>query len=79
VLGSRHAQLREHIEAWLPGFDQMMSGAIQGSHGLQPEQIIFIDDAPHNVAGGAAVGLHALHFTNPETLRRELVAPGMLE
>jgi hypothetical protein len=32
-----------------------------------------------NVSSGAAVGLHALHFTNPETLRRELVALGMLE
>lgn len=142
LLCRSHPQLREHIEAWLPGFDDMMSGVIQGSvdilaelrargtrvyaltnwssetfpyalkrfeflnwfadiavsgqlklikpdpaiyrhllgrHGLQAEQTIFIDDAPHNVAGGAAVGLHALHFTNPETLRRELVALGMLE
>jgi 2-haloacid dehalogenase len=142
LLCRSHPQLREHIEAWLPGFADMMSGAIQGSvdilaelrargtpvyaltnwsaetfpyalkrfeflswfadiavsgqlklikpdpafyrhllstHGLQPERTIFIDDAPHNVAGGAAVGLHALQFTDPETLRRELVALGMLE
>jgi beta-phosphoglucomutase-like phosphatase (HAD superfamily) len=40
---------------------------------------VLIDDAPHNVAAGAAVGLQALHFTNPKTLRRELVALGMLD
>jgi 2-haloacid dehalogenase len=141
VLCRSHPQLREHIEAWLPGFDDMMSGAIQGTvdilaelrargtpiyaltnwsaetfpcalkrfeflgwfadivvsgklalikpdraifqhlltkHGLLPEQTIFIDDAPHNVAGAAAAGLHGLHFTSPEALRRDLVALGVL-
>lgn len=141
LLCRSHPQLREHIEAWLPGFDDMMSGAIQGTvdilaelrargtplyalsnwsaetfpcalerfeflgwfidivvsgelkvikpepaiyrhllttHGLQPEQTIFIDDAPHNVTAAAALGLHALRFTSPDALRRELVELGML-
>lgn len=142
LLCRSHPQLREHIEAWLPGFDDMMSGAIEGSveilaelrargvplyaltnwsdetfpyalkrfeflgwfkdivvsgklklikpdpaifwhlmttHDLRPERTIFIDDAPHNVEGAAAVGLHALRFTSPDALLRDLVALGLLE
>ncbi|HTU62956.1 MAG TPA: HAD family phosphatase [Polyangiales bacterium] len=141
LLCRSHPQLRAHIEAWLPGFDDMMAGEIQGSvdilaelrargtpiyaltnwsaetfpcalerfeflgwfadivvsgklqlikpdpaiyrhllttHGLQAEQSIFIDDAPHNVAGAAAVGIHALQFTSPDALRQQLVELGML-
>jgi 2-haloacid dehalogenase len=141
LLTRSHPQLREHIEAWLTGFDEMMAGPIQGTvdilaelrargtplfaltnwsaetfpyalarfaflgwfvdivvsgklgiikpdpaifqhlltgHNLQPAQTIFIDDAVHNVAGAAAVGMHGLRFTSPEALRRDLVALGLL-
>lgn len=47
-------------------------------HRLRPERTIFIDDAPHNVAGAQALGIHALHFTEPAALRRALVELGLL-
>src|SRR5262245_5357563 len=31
LLSAEHPQYRDHIEAWFPGFDAMMSGAIQGT------------------------------------------------
>ena len=141
ALSSAHPSQRPHIEAWLSGFDDMMSGPISGTveilaelrqrgtplyalsnwsaetfpcaqrrfeflgwfrdiaisgalklskpdprfyqhllnkHALTPQQTIFIDDAPHNIAAASALSLHALHFTTPEALRRDLVALGML-
>lgn len=48
------------------------------AHRLTPSETVFIDDALHNVAGAAAVGIHALHFTDPASLRRDLVALDLL-
>jgi len=48
------------------------------THALEAEETVFIDDAPHNVAGASAVGLHALQFTEPAALRRSLVELGLL-
>jgi hypothetical protein len=39
---------------------------------------VFIDDAPHNVAGATAVGIHGLHFTDPQRLRSDLTELGLL-
>ncbi len=39
---------------------------------LAADDCVFIDDSPKNVAGAAAVGLHALHFTSPEKLADDL-------
>lgn len=47
--------------------------------GLRAERTVFIDDSEANVAGAAAVGLHALHFTDEPTLRRQLVQFGLLD
>lgn len=30
--------------------------------GIQPHQAVFVDDFPENIAGAAALGLHAVHF-----------------
>jgi 2-haloacid dehalogenase len=46
---------------------------------LRPEQIIYIDDLQHNVEAARAVGMHAIQFSNPATLRRELVQLRVLE
>lgn len=136
LLVKSHPQHKEHIEAWGPGFDAMMSGPIEGTveilrelrakgtplyalsnwsaetfpiavqrfeflhwfkavvisgtlkltkpdpriyqhlleaHALTPEETVFIDDAPHNVAAAAALGIHALQFTDPVALRKSLV------
>jgi 2-haloacid dehalogenase len=48
------------------------------THGLRAEETVFIDDAPHNVAGATAVGIHALQFTQPAALRRALLDLGLL-
>lgn len=47
-------------------------------HGLAAERTLFIDDAPHNVAGARAAGLDGVVFTDVEALRDELAARGLL-
>jgi 2-haloacid dehalogenase len=46
--------------------------------GVEPGRTVFIDDNEANVAGAAAVGLIALHFTDEPKLRRELTDLGLL-
>lgn len=48
------------------------------THALAPESTVFIDDVQHNVAGASALGIHGLRFVDPATLRRDLVALGLL-
>lgn len=45
---------------------------------LDPIRTVFIDDSEANVAAGREAGLHALHFTSPETLRADLARIGVL-
>ncbi len=46
--------------------------------GLEARRTVFVDDNAANVAGAAAAGLIALLFTDEPTLRRELIALGLL-
>ncbi len=46
------------------------------SHALEAGACVFIDDSEKNVRGAREAGLHALHFTAPETLRRDLIDHG---
>lgn len=46
---------------------------------LQPSRTVFIDDAPANVTAGRAAGFDALLFENPEQLRADLQARGLLD
>ena len=39
---------------------------------LTPAKTVFIDDSLHNVEAGRTAGLHALHFHDPDALRRDL-------
>jgi 2-haloacid dehalogenase len=48
-----------------------------GRFGLVPERTAFIDDSARNVAGAAAAGLVAIHYTGPEPLARDLAALGL--
>ena len=41
-------------------------------------EAVFIDDNPANARAATALGLHGIHFRSPDTLRRELVALGLL-
>ena len=48
-------------------------------YGLDPARTVYIDDAPRNVAAAARLGMHALHFRDPATLRDELCRAGLLD
>lgn len=43
---------------------------------VRPDTAVFIDDSLRNVEGARAAGMHALHFTSPEALARDLRALG---
>jgi 2-haloacid dehalogenase len=47
--------------------------------GLAPHEVVFIDDNLANVEGARAVGIHAIHFTNAASLRRDLHQFGLLQ
>ena len=40
--------------------------------GVAPEESVFLDDSPDNVAGARAVGMQAIHFVRPEQALNEL-------
>jgi 2-haloacid dehalogenase len=46
---------------------------------LDPGHAVFIDDNAKNSAAASALGIHGIHFTDPPTLRRDLVEMGMLD
>ncbi|MES2044198.1 MAG: HAD family phosphatase [Pseudomonadota bacterium] len=46
--------------------------------GLKAEEAVFVDDNRDNVAGAAALGIHAILFTDEPALRAELVGLGLL-
>lgn len=48
-------------------------------HGLDAARTVYIDDSPRNVEAAARLGMHALHFRDPATLRGELCRAGLLE
>jgi HAD superfamily hydrolase (TIGR01509 family) len=37
--------------------------------GLQPADLLFIDDSAANIAAAEAMGFHTHHFTDPAALR----------
>jgi 2-haloacid dehalogenase len=47
-------------------------------HGLQAEDIVFIDDKSHNAAAAVALGMHGIHFTDAAALRHDLASLGLL-
>jgi len=47
--------------------------------GLAAADTVFIDDNQDNVAGAAAVGMHAIHFTGEPALRAALRGLGLLD
>jgi putative hydrolase of the HAD superfamily len=40
--------------------------------GMRPEEVIFIDDKPSNVAGAEAVGIKSIIFQNSKQLKEDL-------
>ena len=45
---------------------------------VAPESAVFIDDVAANAAAASALGIHGIHFSSADQLRRELVAVGLL-
>jgi 2-haloacid dehalogenase len=45
---------------------------------IEPERAVYIDDVAANVAAARPFGIHAIHFTTPALLRKELVGLGLL-
>ncbi len=58
--------------------DPAIYHALLDPNDLEPEACIFIDDSQKNIAGAAALGIDAILFTTPESLRDELVTRGLL-
>jgi putative hydrolase of the HAD superfamily len=56
--------------------DPAVYRAVLDRLGADPADVTFVDDRPANVAGAAAVGLRALHFTDPATLAADLELQG---
>ncbi|RUT28191.1 HAD family phosphatase [Arsenicitalea aurantiaca] len=46
-------------------------------YGLAPESCVFIDDNEANVVSARAVGMSAIHFSDPAALRAELISYGL--
>ncbi len=44
---------------------------------LAPDQCVFIDDSEANVIGARKTGMHAVHFTDADKLRKNLRALGL--
>lgn len=47
-------------------------------NGLEPQDCIFIDDSMANVEGARALGIDAIHFTDPDALELALKERGFL-
>ena len=47
------------------------------TNGLVPEETVFFDDMPGNVAGAQAAGMHAFVFTDAAQAERDLVSLGV--
>lgn len=79
--------------AWLSGFTQLTwsceLGMIKPNPAIYtytceklrvaPQETLFLDDNPKNVRAAEALGIHGIHFTNAENLRRELERRGLLQ
>jgi 2-haloacid dehalogenase len=52
--------------------------ALMARHPVVPGESVFIDDQPLNVEAARLLGFTAIRFTNPEALRAELEALGLL-
>ena len=48
-----------------------------GKYSLKPEECVFMDDSPKNVAGARSVGIHAIQFTTRDEAMRKLEALGV--
>jgi len=88
LLSNMPVSVRDYILrcAWLPDFDVRVFSCEAGlckpepeiyrnclsKLGVQPWEVLFIDDREPNVRGAEAVGLHAVLFTDPAGAARQI-------
>jgi 2-haloacid dehalogenase len=58
--------------------DPRIYGLLLERFAIVPQEAVYIDDNPRNAAAATALGMHGIAFTDPESLRRELAALGLL-
>ena len=58
--------------------DRRIFELLMDRFGIEPAAALFIDDSAANVDAAAALGFHAIHFSDPTTLRVELARLGLL-
>lgn len=76
LLGQFHALIMSHqVGAMKPA--ALFYERCHQAAGEPAANCIFIDDMPENVEGAKAVGLHALHYRDINTLIQELAALGV--
>jgi 2-haloacid dehalogenase len=46
-------------------------------YGLAPDSCVFIDDSEPNIVAARKFGMHGVHFKDPATTRKELIALGL--
>ena len=69
VVSGREKMLKPHAEIY---------ECLLSRNGLVASECVFIDDSKANVAGGEAVGIDSIHFTDARALRIALEARGLL-
>ena len=57
--------------------DPRIYGHMLDTNGLAPEETVFFDDMPGNVAGAQAAGMHAFLFTDAAQAERDLQSLGV--
>jgi 2-haloacid dehalogenase len=58
--------------------DPRLFGVLVERHGVDPTEAVFIDDSPANVEVARRVGFRAIRFSDPASLREQLVGLGLL-
>jgi 2-haloacid dehalogenase len=58
--------------------DPNIYATLENQSGLAPENLIFTDDRPDNIAAAAARGWHTHLFTDPAGWAARLVSEGLL-
>jgi putative hydrolase of the HAD superfamily len=88
LLSNMPAPVRDHIVKcpWLPSFDHLTFSCDLGTTkpspeiylhslaglGVAPSDALLVDDRVENIRAAEALGIHAILFTTPEALAREL-------
>jgi 2-haloacid dehalogenase len=58
--------------------DPRLHRALLDRHDLRPDDLVYIDDNAGNAEAASRLGLHGLQFADPDRLRADLVALGLL-